>query len=297
MAVTNVDKIKHSGTNTEDGSRRTETYRVVFDAIPTDIGDALTADAGGTSVPAIGALFTGSTTVRCKSVGPVQGTESRLIYEVPVQYDNINPGGSGIVSTNPLSRPANIVWGFNIVERVAEKDIKDAEIVNSAGDPFDPPLLELEYRLTVNIERNVTHYSPSIAFSLINTTNNSSVNVAGVTVGKGQALLTDYSAEAQYDGGIEYIRERIAVELAKTHSREVANLGFYFKDGNDSSKRKHVTDDNGDKDTKPHFLRVTSTASSPKGDDLGQTASYLTFDTKESKSWGLLFLPTRFPDT
>lgn len=291
MAVTAVNKIRQSAEYVGNGTRVTELYRVEFDAVPSDVRDALDASFGGTTVPSEGDTYQGDTYLRCKRVGPANEADgSRLVYEVPVEYST--PTGSGVLITDdPLNRPPEITWSFDVVERAVEKDRDDNDIVNSAGDPFDPPITDEEYRLTCTIERNVSFFDPATAYNLINTVNDAGVTIAGVSVSAGQALLKDYSATAVYDSTTDYIREHIVVQFAATHAREVPNIGWYYIDASDSSKRKHVTDGEGRDDTRPHYIKTTSTA----GDDNGQTATYLTFNIKAEANWGILNLPAVFP--
>jgi len=291
MAVTDVKRISHTGENNEQGSTRREVYRVIFDAVPDDIGDALTASYGGVSVPSIGDTWTGSTTVKCKRVGPVQqDPDSMLICLVPCEFSNIISSGSGVVTDDPLDLPADISFGFDVIERVIETDRDDNGILNSAGDKFDPPVLGETYRMNVTIERNVTSFNANTALSLVNTTNSNAMTVAGVTLSAGEALLRDYSAQAMYASDTDYIRERLVIALAATHAIEVADMGMEYIDVSDSNNRKRFTDDEGKPSTVPKFLNSS-------GDDGGGTERYLTFDIYPEASWASLGLPSQFPDT
>lgn len=294
MAVTDVDLVAQDGWKDRDGEHRTDTYQVLFDAVPTDVaGSVMSADDGGTAIPSILDNFTGSTTIKCKRIGNVRrinnNVDSRLAYYVDVEYDNVLDS-TGTVTTNPLSRPAQIDWGFDVIEKVAEKDNADNDIQNSAGDKLDPGLTKNEYRLVCTITQNFGSLDPGEFFDYIDTVNSGTVTIAGVTVTAGQALIIDYSATAVYEGSSEYIQRRISVAFAPTHAVEVADLGYYYIDASDSNKRKRFVDDEGKPDTEPHFL-------TSGGDDGGGTARYLTFDLHQESNFGALGLPTGFPDT
>lgn len=295
MAVTSVSKTEYTAGKSEQGDTRTELYRVVFDAVPSDIADALTASAGGTTIPVIGAVFSGSTTIKCKKIGPVRKTDSRLIVDVQVEYDNVYSGGGGvIVTTNPLDRPADIQFGFDVIERVKENDINGKPIVNAAMDKFDPPIVVEVYRMVVSIERNVsaTTFDPGSVLNLMNTTNSSAGTLAGVSIGVGQALLKNYGASIAYESDTTYVRERLDIVLADTHAVKVANMGMYYLDTFAAGNRLRFLDSEGTSTTTPRWLSATGTA----GDNTPTTAgSYLTFDIYEQKSWTPLGLPSGFP--
>ncbi|RMF85756.1 MAG: hypothetical protein D6744_00845 [Planctomycetota bacterium] len=291
MAIESVSIINKTAETDLKGTRVTVTYLVVSDSPVTDITDILTASDGTTSVPQIGDSWQGSTTIRCKRVGPAQQVSASTFaeYTVTAHYDNINQGGTSVVEANPLNRPADISYSFDVVQRVVEKDRDDNAVVNSAGDMFDPPITDEVYRFVITIERNVAATNPATVASYVNTVNSDAITVAGVALAAEQGLIKDYSARAVYEADTEYIRERIMIQVAESHAREVADAGYYYIDASDGNKRKHVTDGEGRDDTKPHYLTAT-------GDDGGTTPRYLTFNIKEAKAWAPLGLPTGFPD-
>lgn len=288
MAVTSVAKIEYTASQDTTAARRREVYQVVFDAIPTDIADALVASAGGVTIPAVGAVYTGSTWIKCKKVGEVQKTDSRLVYLVPVEYDDTLD--SSVTTTNPLARPASIDWGFIVIEKVRDKDNAGATIKNTAGDLFDPPIIDQEYRLVCDITRNVSSHSPADAFAKINTVNNATVTIAGVTVTANQALLTDYSAQAMYEGSTEYVQQHFAIEFAPTHDVVVGDMGYYYKDVSDGNKMKEFLDGEGKPSRIPLYLDSAGDNTAPR------TPRHLTWVIKSTSNFGSLGLPTTFPD-
>lgn len=285
MALVSVNLTEQNGSNATDGARRVEVYRVIFDAIPTDIpGDVI----GAVGIPEIGDNYTGSSTITCKNVGNIQKTDSRLVYLVTASFDNLITGSSS-TTTNPLSRPADINWGFRVVSQAIEKDQAGNKLDNSAGDMFVPGIEINRYRLICNISRNVNSHSPSDALAKIDHVNNASLTVAGITVAAGQALLTEYSGTAVYEGDSDYIRQNFQLEFAPTHDIEIADMGYEYLDATDS-KRKKFTDGEGTVINIPKFLTSA-------GDDGGETARYLTFTVYDTANLGALGLPTAFPDT
>lgn len=298
MAVIDVQRVSMRGEMTEDGTRATDTYRVTFDAMPVDINAALTASHGGTSIPSIADRLASDLTMVVRRIGPaeIDGQDSERLYvAVPVEYSDYASDQSGqeTEDPNPLLRPADITWRFQTVERVAEKDINDVPIQNRAGDAFDPPLMETDYLLVCEIRRNVASHSPADALAKMNTTNDASVTIAGVTVGAGQALMREYSAERAYENGVTFARQTFEILFSESFDREVANVGYYFIDGSDGDKRKRFLDDEGRPDDIPRFIQQGAGS----GDDAAGVANYLTFQTKESSTWSSLNLPTTFPDS
>jgi hypothetical protein len=57
---------------------------------------------------------------------------------------------------NPVDWPWKFIWGFGSTEHPMEKDADGCFVVNSVGDPFDPPLMREIYHLTLSVTINQT---------------------------------------------------------------------------------------------------------------------------------------------
>ena len=290
MAVTSVNITNRTGYGDQNGTYRTDTYQVILDAVPVGPDLALNASAGGTSIPNMGAYYPGSPTIRCRKVGPAQQSpDSRLVWEVPVEYDDQS---DFTWFDNPLNRDPDITFGTVSYEVPVEKDINSKPIVNSTGDAFVPGLLENETRLVVTITRNLSTWSGSNRLQYVNTINGGSVQIAGISVAAKAALITDIKASNKTEDQVTYVEESIAIEFAGDYTRHLLDRGVnmlvYREDSGDMPTR--ITDANGDPITEPVML-------DGEGKQLafGGTPVYRDFETKRPANWSGLSLPTTFP--
>lgn len=95
----------------------------------------------------------------CTSIDAEQEDGDGLAWIVSVTYDwfdALTAGGGP--DNNPLLVPCEIVWGYRSQERAIQADADGNAITNTAGDPFDPPLVVEDPRPVLTIVRNeATH--------------------------------------------------------------------------------------------------------------------------------------------
>lgn len=295
MAVVSVNEIheRRSASADEQGNYRRRAFRVVCNAVSD--GPSIAIQASG--LPTVGDNFPGSTTIKCRSIGEPESPD-RLVYIFTFDYSDVSNSTSGTatVDPNPLNRPADIEWGGTPYRVSVERDVEtDEPFVNSAGDPYDTQLEEEQERPLCIIERNVSSHSVATANSLRNTVNSASITVAGETIGEREGLMKRISARAAYEGGVSYIRERIEIELAPSHVRQVLDRGYRIRNVVSGPvfqmEATQITDSNGLPITTPALLNGSGGVLAASG-----TPVYRAFNTKVATSWASLSLPTTFPD-
>jgi hypothetical protein len=89
-------------------------------------------------------------------------------WEASAEY---GPFDSNVVPANPIERPIDISWGFDQFQRVAERDVDDVAVLNSAGDPYDPPAMIDDSRSVLTITRNESTYNDELAADFKDTVN------------------------------------------------------------------------------------------------------------------------------
>ena len=62
------------------------------------------------------------------------------------------------LAENPTNDPATITWGSEQFQRVVVVDKEGDAVVNSAGDPFDPPIMADDSRRVVTVTKNLNRY-------------------------------------------------------------------------------------------------------------------------------------------
>lgn len=75
-------------------------------------------------------------------------------------YSSLFAGGGP--TQNPLLMPIDVSWSVSAHEYPADVDINGNAILNTAGDPYDPPLVEEEKRHILTVVRNEASYDPSL---------------------------------------------------------------------------------------------------------------------------------------
>lgn len=99
-----------------------------------------------------------------------------FLYEVTVNYtvaandqqisEETNPFG------NPLDQEPEVSWGFAMSNEQIDRDINGKPILNSANQPFDPPITKDKYDLVLRIVRNEESYDRFLAAEYIGAVNN-----------------------------------------------------------------------------------------------------------------------------
>jgi len=92
------------------------------------------------------------------------------------------------ITENPLLEPAVITWGTEQYQKPAVVDTSGNLIVNSAGDPFDPPFMMDDARPTVTFSKNVVA-APAYLLSFQDAVNTDAFTIDGVPVAAGVAKV------------------------------------------------------------------------------------------------------------
>ncbi len=187
------------------------------------------------SIPDYGEAYPHDAAALARKIS-VADTENRELWEVTVLYERPTPGTGAVT---PLSDDVRIRWGSIPYMRVLERDIYGNAILNSANDPFDPPLEQELRGKTVTIVRNESDYDPGVAAGFEEYVNHAQVQIAGFTVYAGQARCVEYSGESDKRAGVDYWSVTYVIHFvpyaglgnsAGTDSwaREVLDQGFYY---------------------------------------------------------------------
>ena len=193
-------------------------------------------------------------------------------------------------------------WTF---QRVVTQDKETgADIVNSAGETFDSPIVEEVACPLLSVTRRRT--SPDMSLiELIGSINSSAFTLVGVKIPKYCAQLSDYVVERGQDQeGNPFYTQTFEFKLNFTKSKvtnvmigfkaEVANVGFSYKsdqpDNNGYSNGKRtIYDKDGQPISTPSFLSVDGL--SPRADP-----NYLQFVINNLYDFGSFSLPTKYPN-
>ena len=253
MAVTSVSEIANgaSAEETDGIIRATRVFLVEFDtASSTNQVAALFAADGSTAVPAYGDQLNVAITgkprpkVVSKTAALHDEANSRCIWRVTVSYSS-DPSKLSIL-TDIVS--ADLPWErdqlveYDFIERDEELEIDNTtptpkDVVNAAGDKFDPPIVVSRANGRIIVTRATQSYDFSDAYELFNTINAADVTIDGKTYAAGKLrLLRWVGAETLYtdEDGDEttYYEEVIEIEAnADGFDIEKRNEGYNYLSG------------------------------------------------------------------
>ncbi len=210
------------------------------------------------------------------------------IWEIVVQYSNQtqqnqNQNDENGDQQNPLNRPKILGLTFEKETVVVTKDAKTHDlIVNSADDPFVPPITTTRSRPVLTIMRNEGFIDLDRYVGVIDRTN------SGSFYGRptGAVLCRNISCTQEIENNFIYFKTQYEFAIATTgFDIEVENRGFNEYPGGDTSKKRPIVNDAGIAYSQPQFL-LTSGAKATTVSD----SSALTFTVTKSASFGALNL-------
>lgn len=229
---------------------------------------------------------------------------SRLRFIVNIEYQSPTQADP---AANPLDDRAQVQWGDYTVSEVVEADLNGAPVLNTADDPFDPPLTRERHWPQVTITQNISlaDWSAQQKLDYSDSINVDNLPIAGVWILANQALMIGFTGRlGERNGTVFYARTCvIAFAPAPTTPASdglpnngwrpwILNAGYNTNDG--ANNRTKIMLDNGPgtakyEPTKPVPLNVAGTAIL----DIGSSAiNYVIPDIYDEQLWSVLSLPT-----
>lgn len=159
MTIKELPNQRTAAINAQRQRSYARTWRVIVDSAA--VGPGAARDA----VPvAVGNTYsTGSETdagAFCLAINAVdEGASDGKSYLVTATYGPPELAPSRTEADNPLDEPFELSWGGLSLEKVLDIDEDGYAIVNSAGEPFDPPVTVEDNLPILNIVRNESRAS------------------------------------------------------------------------------------------------------------------------------------------
>lgn len=158
MGILSIDEIsddRAGAADTGNGRSYVRRFRVLTDtpAIGPHLVGAATGIRFGDRYGA--GTFESDQYAYCTSIEASQEEGDALGWIVTATYgafDAITAGGGP--DNNPLLMPIDIEWSFRNQEKVCQYDVNNKAILNTANDPFDPPLIIDDPRPLLTVVRN-----------------------------------------------------------------------------------------------------------------------------------------------
>ncbi len=275
-------------------------FTVMLDG--TDVAEdepVIAREAAG--LPRIGAPFPGDAEMRVRTIGLPRNIGLHQ-FEFDVTYERTNFGDDPDANS-PLDQPVTISWSTQSRTEPFDRDVRSGDpIVNTVGDPFDPPLPRPVAVDVLTMVRNEEEYDAIAMRQFKNHTNSSSFWGAG----EDQAYCADITAEKIQEGQVTFWRVRYEFwfiaedadsEAPLEWNARVLNQGlrywtgiFLNVKGIQTKEIQPVTDPHGNPASQPVRLAADGSQLAPNGEPTG--AIFLTFDRYRQADLDLLGLPT-----
>ena len=131
---------------------------------------------------------------------------------------------------SPLTQHWEVNWGFARFQKAITKDVNGNAIVNSAGDPFDPPIEVDDDRPQLTITRYESSYSPTTAKTYKDAVNSDVVTIDGVTFPAYTLKITSIAAQRVAVNGTWYWRVTYTIEYRpETWRLQILDRGYRKK--------------------------------------------------------------------
>jgi len=119
------------------------------------------------------------------------------------------------MAEDPVNDAAAINWNSEQFQRPAIFDKNGSGIVNSAGDPFDPPNMMDDSRRVVSVTKNLIAV-PSWILTYQDAVNSDVFSIDGISIGVGKAKIQSVTVgEKQYRSGVTFRTVQFTIHLQK----------------------------------------------------------------------------------
>lgn len=236
----------------------------------------------------------------CPFVGAVHPYDWRL-YCVDRSIVNADPWKGWTVSTSwsserefnedPLQDPIEIEWDSEQFQVPLIVDRNGDAVLNSAGDPFDPPVMIDDSRRVVTVKKNLAA-PPSWILSYQDAVNSDAFTLDGIPIAVGEAKLQRVSVgKWNYRNGVAFRTVNMVIHLQKNgwHQKPL-DAGFRMKVTiSGEEKRQLITMTNEDGGTEyPVVPAPLDFAGAPLADPTFTTCQFHDFEGYEELPFSVL---------
>lgn len=289
-----------NGAENADGFTYKRVYQVKSDTA-LDEFQALTAvdTVTAVTVPKVGEKHPGHSRA-VVTERSVTDEDAGKVWSIDVSYatpEGEGPHDEDDEDSDPCSQRAVVKFGSAPYSKVIFRAYQAGDtqgnpskpILNSANDPFDPPLQDEVSRPVISIKYNLRRFSPGLKFQLENTINSEETLCVKLHIPAKWGRLLAIACDPMYDAEDElYWAMEVQIEInSDTYTRKLLDQGFYYMDG--ATKKEITAKDKAGADvavTEPQKLNGTG--------GIGTTPAFLSFETFWPASWKPLNLPRTY---
>lgn len=240
MSVVLASKIwdNREGSDGDNGVRTyTQVWRVQTDNKWDDAATVLSSTGAG--IPFRGMLHPTDNAAYCRSVRARNEGASPFWWTVTANYSTERE-----INDSPLDDPAEISWDGEQYQEVVVYDTNGKAVLNSAGDPFDPPPMRDRTRRTVDIRFNLAAV-PTWILDYEDAVNSAAIYIDGLPVAAKAAKCGPVRVSPWKErNDIRYREINLTIHLNKDLWRlQVLDQGFRTINATDPTLRDNVTND------------------------------------------------------
>lgn len=278
MAVTAVHELwaGRDGEWTEDQRSYTRVFRVETN----DKADHAGVIETYVGIPKVGEPFPADYNARCVSVSPRSESFSPFIWLTTCTYRSKSADEGSPPEFDPTDDRAVIRWNTETYQRVCHKaywsttTADDANprptvspttpeigVVNSAGDPFDPPVMIDDCRFGVSVTKNLSTV-PIELLSYVNSINDAEITIDNVDIELRRLKVMSVSvSDWKERNWTDYREVNVAFSVATVdHIPQQLDQGFRQKvqltsgENEGEYRRKNITNEDGSQPNAPVLL-------------------------------------------
>lgn len=184
---------------------------------------------------------------RARNIDVVQDTLYPLRWEVTVSYDSISIDPTKIATPNqtsgssqgggaksPEQKPPQYSWDFTRQARAISKDLDGKAILNSAGDPFDPPIEIDDCRPILTVEQTLLTFDVNLAMQYYDTVN--SDTFLGFSPGQAKCNGRKGTSRFEENKFVWTVTTEIHFRRDNWIPLEIIDRGFHYLDGTPPKK-------------------------------------------------------------
>lgn len=207
MTVTFLQELSGGRTGRNDLGKRS--YTRTFSLETSSQSEGPYAVGSHASVPEIGEAYPDDAAAWCVSL-EVANSDPWKGWTVTANYSTERE-----IATNPTNDPAIITWDSEQFQKPAIFSYAGTGILNSAGDPFDPPNMMDDSRRIVTVTKNLA-VVPTWILTYQDAVNSDSFVLDGVTIGIGLAKIQRVAVgEEQTRNGTAFRTVTFSIHLEK----------------------------------------------------------------------------------
>jgi hypothetical protein len=182
MSILTVSEIHDGRDGSVDAVGGEISYTRVFRVITDSNYDEAAAVLADPRLPAVGSVYPFDPQCWLQKIAPRNESYSKKFWIVTCTYATTKEGDGGTLGggdhDNPLLEWPKIGFASEGYEYAVFKDRHGTAILNTAGDPFNPPVMIEQYRQVWTIKKNISH--PDYAgWNALGTLNDAAVTFQG----------------------------------------------------------------------------------------------------------------------